>query len=189
MQHFLSFWASYSIAWPRCKRSFVSNNWCLVWTGSAFPQSFLSCKQSDAERKDFVDIPEQGPGIHGFYVTQNNWKAVVNVIFRHPACQDFLEEAVRSTISREFKEYCHSNTSVLKYTAPSELASFSNTLVRHEIKTISVVEQCFRRTFRTLGPYKHTAAAKFRNSRMSAFAHRVSVILLRSGGKITTSRD
>ena len=32
----------------------------LVWTGSAFPQSFLSCKQSDAERKDFVDIPEQG---------------------------------------------------------------------------------------------------------------------------------
>ena len=32
MQHFLSFWASYSIAWPRCKRSFVSNNWCLVLT-------------------------------------------------------------------------------------------------------------------------------------------------------------
>ena len=53
MQHFLSFWARYSITWPRCKRSFVSNNWCLVWTGSAFPQS-------DAERKDFVDIPEQG---------------------------------------------------------------------------------------------------------------------------------
>ena len=31
---------------PRCKKSFVSNNWCLVWTGSAFPQSFLSCKNS-----------------------------------------------------------------------------------------------------------------------------------------------
>ena len=60
MQHFLSFWASYSITWPRCKRSFVSNNWCLVLTGSVFSQSFLSCKQSDAERKDFVDIPEQG---------------------------------------------------------------------------------------------------------------------------------
>ena len=49
---FLSFWASCSITWPRCKGSFVSNNWCLVLTGSAFPQSFLSCKQSDAERKD-----------------------------------------------------------------------------------------------------------------------------------------
>ena len=66
MQHFLSFWASYSIAWPRCKKSFVSNNWCLVWTGSAFPQSFLSCKQSDAERKDFVGIPEQG---HSWFYT------------------------------------------------------------------------------------------------------------------------
>ena len=69
MQHFLSFWASYSITWPRCKRSFVSNNWCLDWTGSALPQSFLSCKQSDAERKDFVDIPEQGGviGKHSWY--------------------------------------------------------------------------------------------------------------------------
>ena len=63
---FLSFWSSYFITWPRCKRSFVSNNWCLVWTGSAFPQSFLSCKQSDAERKDFVDIPEQG---HSWFYT------------------------------------------------------------------------------------------------------------------------
>ena len=66
------FWISvcatqYSITWPRCKRSFVSNNWCLVWTGSAFPQSFLSCKQSDAERKDFVDIPEQGHSC--FYIS------------------------------------------------------------------------------------------------------------------------
>ena len=51
---------------PRCTRSFVSNTWCLFWTGSAFPQSFLSCKQSDAERKDFVDIPEQG---HSWFYT------------------------------------------------------------------------------------------------------------------------
>ena len=63
---FLSFWASYSTTWPRCKRSFVSNNWCLVWTGSAFPQSFLSCKQTDAQRKDFVDIPEKG---HSWFYT------------------------------------------------------------------------------------------------------------------------
>ena len=48
------------------KRSYVSNNWCLVWTGSVFPQSFLSCKQSDAERKDFVDIPEQS---HSWFYT------------------------------------------------------------------------------------------------------------------------
>ena len=60
MQNFSRFWASYSITWPRCKRRFVSNNWCLVSTGSAFPQSFSSCKQSETERKYFVDIPEQG---------------------------------------------------------------------------------------------------------------------------------
>ena len=66
MQNFSRFWASYSITWPRCKRRFVSNNWCLVWTGSVFPRSFLSCKQSDTERKDFVDIPEQG---HSWFYT------------------------------------------------------------------------------------------------------------------------
>ena len=44
----------------RRKRSFVSNKWCLVWAGSAFPQSFLSYKKSEVERKDFEDIPMQG---------------------------------------------------------------------------------------------------------------------------------
>ena len=66
MQHFLSCWASYFITATRCKRSFVSNKWCLVWAGSAFPQSFLSYKQSDAERKDFEDILEQG---HSWFYT------------------------------------------------------------------------------------------------------------------------
>ena len=50
----------------RRKKSFVSNKWCLVWAGSAFPQSFLSYKQSEAERKDFEDIPEQG---HSWFYT------------------------------------------------------------------------------------------------------------------------
>ena len=36
-----------------------------------------------------------------------------------------MKEALRSTISREFKDYCHSTASVLKYTAPSELPSWS----------------------------------------------------------------
>ena len=53
----------------RRKRSFVSNKWCLVWAGSAFPQSFLSYKQSEAERKDIPeDIPKifRSKVIHGF---------------------------------------------------------------------------------------------------------------------------
>ena len=50
----------------RLKYSTDAAFWCLVWTGSAFPQSLLSCKQSDAERKDSVDIPEQG---HSWFYT------------------------------------------------------------------------------------------------------------------------
>ena len=58
---FFKLWASYSITWPHCKKSFVSNNWRLACTGTGFPRSFLRCKQSDAERKDFsVDILDQG---------------------------------------------------------------------------------------------------------------------------------
>ena len=68
---FFKLWTSYSITRPRCKRSFVSDNWCVVWTGSAFPQSFLSCKQSDAERTDFVHTAEQG---HSWlYIIKATW--------------------------------------------------------------------------------------------------------------------
>ena len=68
-------------------------------------------------------------------VAQQNWKAAVNIVFKHPACQDHIKEAIRSSVSREFKEYCHSITSVLKYATPSELSSFSNNLVHHEVAT------------------------------------------------------
>ena len=68
-------------------------------------------------------------------VAQQNWKAAVNIVFKHLACQDHIKEAIRSSVSREFKEYCHSITSVLKYATPSELSSFSNNLVHHEVAT------------------------------------------------------
>ena len=57
-------------------------------------------------------------------VAQQNWKAAVNIVFKHPACQDHIKKAIRSSVSREFKEYCHSTTSVLKYATPSELSRF-----------------------------------------------------------------
>ena len=51
MQHFLSFWASYSMKHdPAVREASFQIIWCLVWSGSAFPHSFLSCKQSDVER-------------------------------------------------------------------------------------------------------------------------------------------
>ena len=66
MQHFLSFWASYSITWPAVREASFQILSAWFGQGQPFPQSFLSCKQSDAERKDFVDIPEKG---HSWFYT------------------------------------------------------------------------------------------------------------------------
>ena len=62
----ISFWASCSITWPAVgKASFQIIG---AWFGQGqLSLSFLSCKQSDAERKDFVDIPE--PGNSWFYTS------------------------------------------------------------------------------------------------------------------------
>ena len=129
-------------------------------------------------------------------VAQQNWKAAVNIVFKHPACQDHIKEAIRSSVSREFKEYCHSTTSVLKYATPSELSSFSNNLVQHEVATYCPLWHSA--LVGAMGPCKKedkaakavnvtslcsAAVAKFRNQRMSAYAHRISVILIHSGAK------
>ena len=99
-------------------------------------------------------------------------------------------------MSREFKEYCHSTTSALKYTTPSELASFSNNLFHHEVATYCPLWHSA--LVGSMGPCKKedkaaralnvtslcsAAVAKFRNQRMSAYAHRISVILIHSGAK------
>ena len=53
MQHFLSFWASYFMKHGATVReASFQVIWCLVWAGSSLPHSFLSCKQSNTERKD-----------------------------------------------------------------------------------------------------------------------------------------
>ena len=129
-------------------------------------------------------------------VAQQNWKAAVNIVFKHPACQDHIKKAIRSSVSREFKEYCHSTTSVLKYATPSELSPFSNNPVHHEVATYCPLWHSA--LVGAMGPLKKedkaakavnvtslcsAAVAKFRNQRMSAYAHRISVILIHSGAK------
>lgn len=51
-------------------------------------------------------------------VALNNWNAAVNIIFKHPERKEYIKEALRSTISTQLNEYCHSYNSVLKYSAP-----------------------------------------------------------------------
>lgn len=132
-------------------------------------------------------------------VAQKNWKATVNIIFKHSECRAAVHEATRSKVSSEFKEYCHSDNSVLKYSSPAEIASYSNRLVKHEASVfcplwssavqgaIGVVKSVTKISKATnVFALCTGAVARFRNNRMSALAHRVSVILLHSGAK---SRD
>ena len=117
-------------------------------------------------------------------------------MFKHDDCKLSIHEATRSKVASEFKEYCRSDNSVLKYSSPTELASFSNKLVQHEAKLfcplwssavsgalgvvksdkkVSKVSNVFALCTR--------AVAKFCNNKMSALAHRVSTGLLHSGAK------
>ena len=48
-------------------------------------------------------------------VALKNWKATVNIMSKHSECQPFIHEATSSKVASEFKEYCRSDNSVLKY--------------------------------------------------------------------------
>ena len=132
-------------------------------------------------------------------VALKNWKATVNIMFKHSECQSSIHEATRSKVASEFKEYCRSDNSVLKYLSPAEIGSFSNKLVQHEARLFCPLwssavngalgevksEQKFSKASNVF-PLCTGSVAKFRNNKMSALAHRVSTILLHSAVK---SRD
>ena len=119
----------------------------------------------------------------------------ISLIFKCEELQPFVRGQVKSSISNEMKEYCHSDNSLLKHTSPAELAAFSNKLMCHEVSVMcslwnSTVRGAASRGTKTK-PEKaanvlalcSSALAKFRNKRMSALAYRISVVLLHSGPK------
>ena len=67
-------------------------------------------------------------------VALKNWKAAVNIIFKHCDCKPSIHEATRSKVAAEFKEYSRSDNSILRYSSVAEMASFSNKLVQHEAR-------------------------------------------------------
>ena len=132
-------------------------------------------------------------------VAQKNWKALVNIMFKNSECKPSIHEATRSMVASEFKEYCHSDNSVLKYSSPAEISSYSNKLVQHEasvfcplwssaVKGALGVVKSAKKISKANNVFALCtgAVAKFRNNKMSALAHRVSTILLHTGAK---SRD
>ena len=129
-------------------------------------------------------------------LVMGKFRAGVHLMFKCKELQPFILDAFRSSVSNELKEYCRADNSLLKHTSPAELAAFSNKLVCHEISVmcpmfdsaIRAAAGCHRSKTKSDKAVNvlalcSAALAKFRNSRMSALAYRISVILLHSGAK------
>ena len=59
------------------------------------------------------------------YVTQKDWKAVINNLFKMKEVKAVLPGAFQAIVLQEVKEYCNS-MNVLKKTSPEELEKLSN---------------------------------------------------------------
>ena len=140
-------------------------------------------------------VPDDVSGIVKNFAI-SNFKAAVHLIFKCKELRPFIEEALKSAISSELKEYCQSDNSLLKHTSPAELAAFSNKLVCHEVSVmcplwnaaLRAAAGCHRSKAKSDKAVNVLAlcsasVAKFRHQRMSALAYRISVILLHSGAK------
>ena len=140
-------------------------------------------------------VPDDVSGIVKNFAI-SNFKAAVHLIFKCKELKPFIEEALKSAISSELKEYCQSDNSLLKHTSPAELAAFSNKLVCHEVSVmcplwnaaLRAAAGCHRSKAKSDKAVNVLAlcsasVAKFRHQRMSALAYRISVILLHSGAK------
>ena len=128
-------------------------------------------------------------------ICNKNWKPVVNALFVHTELKDELLHCLSKNMAREMTGYIHSD-SMLKYSAPSELAAFSNRKLVHEIEVYCPLwHACLTGAANVHLPgAKFDAAvnslalassviARLRNPRMSALAKRVSTVLVHSGAK------
>ena len=112
-------------------------------------------------------------------IFNRNWKPVANA-------------ALSKNLSREMSDYCHSE-SMLKYSTPSELSAFSNRTFVHEVKVFCPLwYSCIigaanvgNDIEESINPMALATAsiARHRNSRMSAFAKRISTVLVHTGAK------
>ena len=124
---------------------------------------------------------------------------MANIAVKHEDLREELQEAVGKTVRQEFKSYCSDSTdSVLSRKSPEEIASLSNKLVVHEVKLncpfwYSVIRGACKAVTATLDQTKQVnsialasaVAARCRNDKMSALAHKMSTIIFHSGVKHT----
>ena len=125
-------------------------------------------------------------------IFNRNWKPVANAMFAHTELRNELMSALSKNLSREMSDYCHSE-SMLKYSTPSELSAFSNRTFVHEVKVFCPLwYSCIIGAANvgddieeSINPMALATAsiARHRNSRMSAFAKRISTVLVHTGAK------
>lgn len=186
----------------------------LVLSGSEDKENFLSDltavehvpkRNRPAETSVFVDITyansnktaeyegsEEGNLVQ--YIARQDWKAVVNILFKLKQVQNILPGAVQAAIYREFEVYCKS-PNALKKSSPEEIENMSNAVIVEEVMSqCPIWFACARGACAKLSKpsdSKITNAivlstailARCRNNKLSAVAHRISAILIHSGAK------
>ena len=129
-------------------------------------------------------------------ILKRKWQHVVNMLFKVEEAGPHLQDAITKAVNREFKWFCHSN-STLTMKSPEQIVNYTNkSLLDETSKKCPIYYSCILGTAGLIGKQKEmdwktvnaTAAAtavlaKKRNARMSAFAYRVSSILIHSGAK------
>ena len=116
-------------------------------------------------------------------------------MFKHAELKVELESVLSKTVSKEMSGYCQSD-SALKHGSADELSSFHNRVVVYEAKVFCPIwyacasgacdaHKSEEKRQKAINPLALVTAvmAKHRNRLMSAFAKRVSTILLHSGAK------
>ena len=130
------------------------------------------------------------------HILLHKWQQVVNTLFKVEEALPHLQDALTKAVNREFKWFCHSS-STLTMKSPEEIMKFTNKALLNEAsRKCPIYYSCIFGTAGLIGKKKEmdwktvnaTAAAtavlaRKRNSRMSAFAYRMSSILLHSGAK------
>ena len=127
---------------------------------------------------------------------KRNWRTVANILLlKIKEAKPFVQQALRNVIAKEIGVLCKSGKSILKNTSAKELIEFSNERVAGEVsKECPVWNSC---VLGACGIWDNeddpsntnsvaiatAVVAKRRNKRMSAFAYRVSSILMHSGAK------
>jgi len=133
-------------------------------------------------------------------VVKRNWKTATNILlFKIKETKPYIQQVLRKVVGKEFFDLCKVGKSILRKKTPKELVEFSNQNLAKEVSKecplwnsclvgacgISLNEEGKASETKDINAIAAATAvvAKHRNNQMSAFAYRISSILMHSGAK------